>query len=174
MLKKLLLSRRSTRKFTEEPLPITIIEDLSSAIYFSASSRGLRPYRVIYVADPQSLKSLSKAKKGAELLDGAKLGVVIAGDTAKSDVWIEDCSIAAANVLNLCEEKELGACWVQVRNRDHSPELSADKYVRELLGIPDNFSVGCIIGIGHRAEIHEPYRENQLDKSLFSKERFGF
>lgn len=173
MLRELLLARRSTRKFTDEPLPDNIMEDLSLAVYFSASSRGLRPYRVIYIADPQSLKSLSKAKKGAELLEGAKLGVVIAGDTARSDVWIEDCSITAANVLNLCEEKGLGACWVQIRNRDHSPEITADRYVRELLGIPDNFSVECIIGIGHRGEIHEPYKENQIDKSLFFKEKFG-
>ncbi|HBD94130.1 MAG: hypothetical protein A2015_17165 [Spirochaetes bacterium GWF1_31_7] len=172
MFKELILSRRSMRKFTCEDIEESFMDDLRICCYFSPSSRGIRGYKIIFVKNSTMLGDLSKAKKGAELLQGAKLAVVIIGVPEKTDVWIEDCSIVASNILNLCEEKKIGACWVQIRNRFHTDDISADEYTKKLLKIPENYSVECIIGIGKRAFIPKPYNITDIDKTMFSDELF--
>ena len=52
-----------------------------------------------------------------------------------SDVWIEDCSIAAIIVHLAAESLGLGSCWIQVRNRQHNAETTSEDYVRDVLGI---------------------------------------
>ena len=91
------------------------------------------------------LLRLSQAKEqGSGFLKGAALGIVVCGDESKSDVWIEDCAIAAIVVQLTAHSLGLGSCWIQIRKRSHSAEKTAEEYVRETLGIPKTLSVGCI------------------------------
>ncbi|MBN1827641.1 MAG: nitroreductase family protein, partial [Deltaproteobacteria bacterium] len=93
----LLRSRRSIRRFTKKPIDAESIELIEEALLRSFSSRNIQPWQFIFVDDGELLKKLAVAKEhGAEFLSGAALAVVIAGDEETSDVWIEDCSIAAA------------------------------------------------------------------------------
>lgn len=173
MFKSLVLSRRSTRKFTDEKIDAQFKEELRTCIYFSPSSRNIRPYKIVVVENRDLMEKLSYSKKGAELLKGASLGVVVIGDTSKSDVWVEDCSIIGANIMNLCEDKKLGACWVQIRNRNYSDDKTSDQYVKELLNIPSGYSVECIIAIGKRDFTPVPYSESDVDNDIFFNDMFG-
>lgn len=170
---QILLSRRSIRAFQDKKISEELIEKIQHAIYFSPSSRGLRPYISIIVNDKTLIETLSHSKHGAELLSTAPLAIILAGDTEKSDVFIEDCSIAAANVLNICEENKLGACWVQIRNRQHDENTTADNFVKKHTGIPENFSVECIIAIGYPAEIKKPYTKEEFKNSSFYYNKYG-
>lgn len=173
MFENIILSRRSIRKFKENKIEQNIVEELACAAYFSPSSRGKRAYSIIFIEDKTMLQKLAQAKDGSALLAGAALGVIIAGHPDESDVWIEDCSIASTNILNMCQELTLGACWVQIRNRMHSPDQSADSYVKQLVVIPDNYSVECIIGIGYPDEKKPAYNKKDLDKNCFYQGSYG-
>ena len=97
--------------------------------------------------------------------------MVILGDTERSDTCIEDCSIAAITLQYAAESLELGSCWCQVRLRDSAEEISAEEYVRKLLGIPDRYLVECIIGIGYPGEGKEGHKYDSLqwEKVHYSK-----
>ena len=138
MFKEILFNRRSIRKFTDEALPAEFKKAIAHAAYFSPSSRTIRPYRVVFVEDKKVLEELGTAKTGSELLAGCALAAVIIGEPEASDVWIEDCSIVATNILNMCEFKKIGACWVQIRNRKANGDDASD-FVRSLLNIPESF-----------------------------------
>lgn len=162
---ELLRRRRSIRKFTAEKIAPEIVELLIEAALRAPSSRGINPWEFILVDDPGLLLKLSGAKQhGSEFLKGAPLAVVVCADSAKSDVWIEDCSIAAIIIQLAALSAGLGSCWAQIRNRRHDAGNSAESFVRELLGLPEGITVEAIVGIGHPAESKRPVPAGKLPR----------
>jgi len=159
----LLRSRRSIRKFKDEKIAPELIETIVEAALRAPSSRGINPWEFILVDDAAIMAKLSAAKQhGSQFLKNAPLGIVVCADTAKSDVCIEDCSIAAIIVHLTAHSLGLGSCWVQIRNRQHGPGKSSEAYIREVLGIPEQIMVQAIIGIGHPAEKKMPVNAESL------------
>ncbi|MEJ5242203.1 MAG: nitroreductase family protein [Desulfomicrobiaceae bacterium] len=149
----ILRQRRSIRAYTEAPLDDATLDALKEALLRAPSSRGLNPWAFVFVTDRTLLKKLATCKPhGAEFLAQAPLGVVIWADPERADTWIEDCSIAAIILQLAAESLGLGSCWVQVRLRQHAAGGSAEDFVRDAVGLPENARVLCIIAIGHPAQ----------------------
>lgn len=173
---ELLRKRRSIRRFTKEKIAPELVETLVEAALRSPSSRGIDPWEFILVDDPEILLELSGAKEhGAEFLENAPLGIVVCADSSRSDVCIEDCSIAAIIIQLTAVSLGLGSCWAQIRNRMHDREISSEQFVRELLGLPERFMVETIIGIGYPAETKKPLQavKLQYDKIRYNRWRDG-
>jgi len=162
---EILRRRRSARFFKETPVSAEQIEQLTEALLRAPTSRGFRPWEFIFVDDQELLDKLAKAKgQGSAFLARAPLAVVIAADTIKSDVWVEDCAIAAIILQLMAETLGLGSCWAQIRNRPHDANRSADAYLKELLALPDHFAVECVIGLGQSADEKEPHPADSLPR----------
>lgn len=159
--------------FTDEPLSPEHLRTLIDAALLSASSRGIRPWEFIVITDRATLAYLSNAKHGAAFLEHAAVGIAVVADTKKSDVWIEDCSIAASNILLAAADLDLGACWVQIRMRDSHDERSAEEYVKSKLDLPAHFAVEAIVAVGHPGEEKVPLHESDLKREKIHYERFS-
>ncbi|MCW0482684.1 nitroreductase family protein [Gaoshiqia sediminis] len=171
---ELIRNRRSIRKFSPqaiEPEKITLLEE---AVLRSPSSKNSNAWEFVFVDRPELISELAACKPhGSRFLEGAPLAVVVLADESKSDVWVEDCSIASILLQLTAQSLGLGSCWVQIRNRAHSDTLSAEAYVQELLGIPPNLRVLSIIAVGYAAQVRagKPAAELQWDK--ISRNVFG-
>ncbi|MCK5349278.1 MAG: nitroreductase family protein, partial [Desulfobacula sp.] len=93
---------------------------------------------------------------------GAALGIVVCADVSKSDVWVEDASIASVFIHLAAHDLGLGSCWIQIRKREHNPGKTADAYIKELLKIPDNIMVESIIAIGYPDEVKKGHTKDSL------------
>ncbi|AEC50974.1 NAD(P)H oxidase [Pyrococcus sp. NA2] len=169
---EVLKKRRSIRRFKDKQIPRELIEKLLEAAFLSPSSFNKRPWHFIIVDDKDKLKALAKAKLGAAGLATAPLAIVVTADESKSDVWIEDASIVAEHIHLASYALGLSSFWVQIRNRMHSEEKSAEEYVREILKLPKNYRVLCIIGIGYPAEKKSP-KEPKIEWEKVSYNEFG-
>jgi len=160
---ELLRKRRSIRKYTDKVIEPEKIEILKEALLRSPSSRGIDPWEFIFVDDNELLKKLAFSKPhGASFLEGAALGIVICADEQKSDVWVEDCSIASILVQMVAQSLGLGSCWIQIRNRNFDDHMTSENYIRKLLNIPDGLKVESIIALGYPAEEKEPVPQENL------------
>ncbi|HEY3275902.1 MAG TPA: nitroreductase family protein [Syntrophorhabdaceae bacterium] len=169
----ILRTRRSIRKYEKDIVDARSLEIMKEALLRCPTSMGRNPWTFIFVDDPGVLAHLSLAKEqGSAFLKGAPLGIVICGDEKVSDVWVEDCSIAAIVVQLIAHSLGLGTCWIQIRNRSHSSALTAGEYVQDLLGIPENVKVECIISVGFRAETKPPVSVEKLDYDKIRHNRF--
>ena len=174
MVYKSLVHRRSIRRFKPEKVQKSLTDQLIRAALLSPSSRNIRPWHFVWVDDRALIASLSQAKPhGAAFLAQAPLAVVVAADTSKSDVWVEDTAIASTVLLLMAEELGLGACWCQIRNRFHHGSHTADDYVKDLLKLPDAFSVESIIGFGYPDEQIPPYDDTALNFDKVSHNRYS-
>lgn len=170
----LLKKRRSIRKFLPHSLDMQQIGILKEALLRSPSSRNIQPWTFIFVENRDTLHQLSKCKKhGSGFLKAAALAVVVCGDEFHSDVWIEDCSIAALIAHLTAVSLGLGSCWLQVRRRQTADGRSSEEFVQELLGIPPTIRVEAIVGIGHPAEEKPPVAFRSLDFSKIKSERWN-
>ncbi len=163
---EILRDRRSIRRYKDRQIEEEKIEQLKEAALRAPSSRGINPWRFVFVTDKPMLEKLSSAKEsGSSFLKDAALGVVVAAKQGESDVWVEDCSIASI-ILQLAGcSLDLGSCWIQIRNRRHSSSMSAEDYVKQTLGLPDEFLVECIISFGYPDEVKRPVAAADLEWS---------
>ena len=152
-LLKLLQSRRSIRKYTDEHISDETLEKILQAGLLAPSSRAIYPVELVAVRDKEMLRKLSECKAaGAAMLKNADAAIVVIGDTAKSDAWIEDCSITMTLMMLEATEQGVGNCWVQCRGRQTSEGTSTGERIKSLLDIPDNFGVLAILSLGMPAE----------------------
>ena len=161
---EILRNRRSIRRYKDREIEKEKIELLMEAALRSPSSRGINPWRFLFVTDRALLEELSRAKEsGSSFLKGASLCVVVCAAKGESDVWVEDCSIASI-ILQLAGcSLGLGSCWIQIRKRMHSSNLSSEDYIRQVLDLPENFSVESMIAFGYPDEDKRPVPKEQLE-----------
>lgn len=159
----LITARRSCRKFTDQPLSEDQIELLKKAALLAPTSKNNRPWHFIFITDAEIMGALSTTKPhGASFLKYATLAVVIIADPEKSDVWIEDTSIAATYLQLSAEDIGLGSCWVQIRKRMSDEQTSASDKIKQLLNIPAQFEVASIIAMGIKAKERPAYTAADL------------
>ena len=149
---ELLKSRRTCRQVTNESVSKESIDYILEAARLSPSGHRIRPWDFIVVEDKETLKALSTSKaSGAALIEGAAAAIVVAADITKTDVWVEDCSIATIIMQLAAEELGLGSCWVQIRMRKDAEGNDATENVKRILNLPENYSVLSIVALGHKA-----------------------
>lgn len=169
----LVKNRRSIRKYQPRAVEAEKIECITRAALMSPASKRSNPWEFIVVQDHDMLRRLSECRpNGSKLVEGTPLGIVVIADTIKSDVWIEDASIAALMIQLQAQDLGLGSCWVQVYNREKEEGLTAEEYIRQLLGIPAHYAVLNIVSIGYPDEERKPYDEAKLPYEKIHRESF--
>ncbi len=170
-LHELLVNRRSIRRYTDEPIDPEQVRLILEAGLLAPTSKSSRSWQFIAVEDKEMLERLSQCKPaGAAPIGKCTLAVVVAGDPSASEPWIEDASVAAAYMQLQAADLGLGSCWIQVRGRFAADNTPSDEYVSELLGIPENYPVLCILTFGHKNEERRP---QAIDKLLWEKVHIG-
>ena len=174
MLYDLLISRRSIRKYQKKEVEKEKVDILLKSALLAPSSRSIRPWQFIAVDEADLLLKLSLCREpGPKYLAEAPLAIVVLADYSVSDVWIEDASIASTFIQLTAQDMGLGSCWIQVRERNHTEDESAEEYIRSILEIPEQFSVECILAIGYPAEEKKPQEEETLLYQKLHYNRFS-
>jgi nitroreductase len=159
----LITRRRSIRQYTGEALSPVEVEQIMRAALLSPSSKNSRSWQFVLVEDAEMLKQLARCKSsGAAFVADCALAVVVLTDPLQSEAYIEDASIAATYIQLQAEDLELGSCWIQIRGRETDAGTDAEQYVRDLLDIPLQLSVGCLIAIGRKTKAGRPRIDDDL------------
>ncbi len=167
------LERRSIRVFSSETIKEEEINEVLKVALVSPSGMNKKPYEYIVVKDKNTLEKLSVAKKmGGKLIQGASFAIVVLGNKNLTDLWIEDCSIASTLIQLKAWELGLGSCWVQIRTRKDSNDISSETIVKEILNIPEELGVLCIIALGYPSEKKQGYSEKDMDFTKIHMERY--
>lgn len=162
-LHKLLVERRSIRKYTDRPLDPDDVKTIIEAGLLSPTGKNTRAWHFIAVEDPEMLERLSHCKSsGALPVARCKLAVVVAVDVTESQTWIEDGSIAAAYMMLQARELGIGSCWIEVNGRLDEGGTPAEDIVGELLEMPEQVQALCIVTFGYPDEERQPQNVDKL------------
>ncbi|MFB0502021.1 MAG: nitroreductase family protein [Candidatus Bathyarchaeia archaeon] len=163
---KTILARRSIRKYTAEPVSEKDVKTMLEAAMAAPSASNLKPWHFIVVTNRQKLDNLARVHPYGKMLFEAPLCIAVCGDEAISArYWVQDCSLAAENLLLAATALGLGAVWLGVYPREERINT-----IRKVLNIPENIVPLNLISIGHPAEEKEP--RTQYDELRVHREKW--
>ena len=143
-------TRRSIRKYTDQPVPGEIVQELLGAAFVAPSALDERPWHFVVVRDKEMLESLGERMEGCEMMQTATLGILICGDESLEQIpgyWVQDCSACAENILLAAHANGLGACWIAVIGVEERTNV-----LHGQLGIPRDMLPFALISMGYPAE----------------------
>jgi len=174
MFMSLIRNRRSVRNYTHRPVEKGKIDILVEAALRAPSSRSVNPWEFIVVTDSPLLEKISLAKPhGSAFLKNAPLGIIVCGDSEKSDVWVEDTAIASIFLNLAAESLGLGSCWIQIRKRMHDDHCTAAEYIADLLNIPSRLTIESIVAVGYAEQKNAPHAVETLQYEKMYYNRYG-
>ena len=174
MFNKLAEKRRSLKVFAAQPVEAGKIDDIIEAALRSPTGRAARPWAFVVVTDKTLLEKLSVAKPlGGAFVKDAPVAVVVCGDPSASGLWVEDCSIAAVTMQYAAHALGLGSRWAQMKGNNFKEGTTSTQYIAEILSLPENLTVLCIIAIGYPGEEMVPYKKDELRFDKVSYNRYG-
>jgi nitroreductase len=148
------LTRRSTRKYTDEPVDDATVERLLRAGMAAPSAGNQQPWKFIVVRDRATLTGITEWHPYARMLPSAPVAVVVLGDVGEAKwkgMWPQDCSACVENMLIEAELLGLGSVWLGVH-----PLPEREAALREQLGIPEHIVPFAIVPFGRPLERKEP------------------
>lgn len=160
-----MLKRRSTRKFNDEPVTKEELDKILQAALLAPTSMNRKPCNFMVVERKETLTDLANSKDhGADLINGADKAIVVVADTMVADTWIEDSSIALTYMHLMATELGLGSCWVQIHLRSKNGKDS-EELVRDILKIDDHYRIVGIMAFGHSDDIPPAHEPADVDKN---------
>ena len=153
-LKEILKKRRSTRKFLSDAVEQEKLQRIVDMALTAPSSRNTRSTRLMVVTDKSLLEKMSGMRDyGSAFMKDAQAAIVVMGDKNATDLWLDNCAITATILQLAVVDEGLASCWVHVNDRpclkDEPEGARADDYLRELLGISDNYGILCAVALGY-------------------------
>ncbi|MCQ2596385.1 MAG: nitroreductase family protein [Treponema sp.] len=146
----LINKRHSVRAYSGKEVSDEVLKELIDCAKLAPTSRNKKTVEYIVVKDRELLEKLSVAKAGgSQMLKDAGAAIVVIGDSDKSDVWIEDCSIAMTYLHLAAVNLGLGSCWIQIRNRQNAESKDSGEYIKEMLKIKAPFEVLAVLSVGN-------------------------
>lgn len=162
----IILKRRSIRKFKDDEISDLIIEKLLISAMAAPSACNKRPWEFYIIKNSQLLNELKMSSRFSNM--NSKLIIIVAGNTKNSltlesnDFWIQDCSSATTNILNVATELGLGSCWCGLY-----PIKAAVNRVRKILNLEDNIIPMALIHLGYPMEEKEARTQYEEEKVHF-------
>lgn len=165
--------RRAIRVFRNDNITPEQIEKIISAAMYAPSGYDRHPLNFIVVRNERMKYKLAKTNQWTSYADKSNVIIVICADPNKSDVWLEDASIAAGYMWLKCAEIGAGACWNHVRDSKRPNGESGESYVKNLLKIPDNQKVICLLILGYSAIDLPEHKAEEYIKERIHYETWG-
>jgi len=159
-----ILSRRSVRRYTDQPLAREQIEVLMDAAMAAPSGNAVRPWHFVLVQDAARRKQLSEVHRWAQMCAQAPFVVVVCAQADDMTFWIDDCSAATENILLMAEAMGLGGVWIGIRQT-----ASYEEEVRRIVGAPASARVLCLLAIGYPAERLPAYGKHNASQAHWER-----
>jgi nitroreductase len=147
-----ILTRRSIRKYTPEPVTEDTLKRLLQAAMSAPTANNQQPWHFVVIKDRKIMNEIPKFHHYSSMLKEAPLAILVCGSLKESLLNSEgylvlDCTAATQNLLLAAHAEGLGAVWLGVYPRPERLEG-----MRRLLSLPDYVVPVALISLGHPAE----------------------
>jgi len=165
-----IVNRRSVRKYKDTPIDKKTMDTILLSAMQSPSAHNAKKWEYILVEDRKTIQTLSEMKPNSKLI--ANAGAVVIVCSEEWQYWLEDASIVTTHILLEAKNQELDTCWVEVRDGKQSDGSDNEQYVRNILNIPKDIRVLCMVAIGVADEEKSPHSDEELNREKVHLEKW--
>lgn len=160
---KTIESRRSIRKFTDQPVDQETLTLLMKAAMAAPTAMNAQPWEFVVITEKNVIDRLRKNMMFGKMKAAAVICVLGSRRKQKNKAgdlfWVQDCSAATQNILLAAASLGLGAVWVGVH-----PVFLFQQVVSAILNLPERVTPLNLIYIGHPAEGKEPRTQYEAER----------
>ena len=150
-------TRRSVRRYTDEPVTRETLEALVEAARWAPSGLNNQPWRFITIESREVLDNLAALTKYSRILKSAPAAIAVFIDTSRiyhREKDIQSIGAAIENLLLAAHSYGLGACWLgEILNRHEE--------VENLLEAPIQLELMAVIALGYPLDDEPPAAKNR-------------
>lgn len=161
---KSIRSRRSIRRFSTDPVPEEIIQDILECGRLAPTARNVQPWLIGAVTFQELRHRLSDLADHGPFIRESPVCFAVFTD-AREKYFLEDGCAATMNILLAAVAHGLGACWVAGDKKEYAPN------VRDLLQVPKDYTLVSLIACGYPDEDPQPHKKPQEEVTF--RERYG-
>lgn len=148
-----ILTRRSVRKFTDEPIPKEILEDLVEAALHAPSGVGKQTWKFTVITNKEMIRRLAGTigtVLGREKYDMYQPTAILMPSNLRDSIWgKEDNACALENVFLAAHSYGVGSVWInQMQNICDEPAIRA---LLDEMGVPADHVVYGMAALGYPA-----------------------
>jgi len=161
-------SRRSVRKYSNRRISEDDLNLILEAGRWAPSGANAQPWHFIVVRGKATIKQLSDACyysvfKSRHVGEASVVIVILGNPAARSATYIQDCTIAGANMTLMANALGIGSCWIGAFE---------DDTVMNILTIPDQLKIVALISFGYA--VKQPRVTPRLElKDIVHYEHYG-
>jgi len=164
------LSRRSIRRYTGQPVADDLVHRLLVAATSAPSANNEQPWHFVVIRERAVLDAVPSFHPYSLMLRQASVAVLVCGDPELQkgpavDYWVQDCAAATENILIEAAALGLGAVWLGIH-----PRLERVAGMRRLLGIPERIVPFALVPVGYPAEEKPP--ADRYDEARVHRDRW--
>ena len=159
-------SRRSVRKYTQEPIAEEQVNQVLDAGRWAPSRGNSQPWKFIVLKDAQTRRDLAEVIPTGKFLGEAPQGIAVVVNPKSSKHPEQEGAAAVQNMLLAAHALGLGTCWISVCGTEWAEKAA------QVLGIPGEEWLISIVSIGHPAETPEKGRKELTEITFTNK--YGF
>ncbi len=160
-------TRRSIRKYTDEPVLPETVKELLSAAMSAPSAVNAQTWVFIVIDDRKLLDEIPTYSPYAAMCRGAPLAILICGDITQEKApgfWVQDCSAATQNLLLAAHALGLGAVWTGIYPMEDRVEG-----FRKAFGLPEHVIPLAFVPIGYPAQQPGPQDRYTEEKAFHNR-----
>jgi len=165
---KAIMTRRSIRTWTTEPVSEGERNVILEAAMNAPSAADARPWHFVTLDDPAVIKQFTELG-GTEMLEESTFMVLVCGDRSKEiypGFWPQDCSCAAQNMQLAAHDIGIGCVWIAIYPLDERVQVC-----RKILDIPEAITPFALLAMGVPNEVLPP--EERYDESRVHRNKWG-
>jgi nitroreductase len=165
---KTILTRRSIRKFTSQPIGKDILHSITEAALHAPSGRGLKTWKFTVITKRELIKKLSDAiatelgRDGYNMYDPTVL--IIPSNLRDSRFGMEDNACALENIFLAAHSFGVGSVWInQIRTICDAPRIRS---ILDEFHIPADHVIYGMAALGYpdpAGEVHEYTRIGEVE-----------
>ncbi len=143
-----LRTRRSIRRYTEQPVAREDLETMVDCARLAATARGVQPWEFVVITDAAQRARLAEiCEYGKFFTQAPAVIIVLCQDTR---YFLEDGCNATENLLVAATALGLGTCWVAGDKKPYAEDI------RRLVGAPEGYKLIANVAVGYPAESPTP------------------
>ena len=168
-LYRIIIRRRSIRRFQQKPIKIELLEKFVNAARLAPSAANLQVLEYFIVTEKKLCSKIFETVGWAAYIkpswtpdenERPTAYIIILISDIHNKYYQRDVSLSSENIILTAEEKEIGSCILYNINREK---------IREILRIPKLFHIDSMIALGYKAE--QPVVEDLKDSVRYWRDK---
>ena len=136
-----MFTRRSIRKYTNEPVPEEVLHNILEAGRLSPSAVNRQPWHFIVVKNQTVKKAISHERYSRFIkeADFTVVGLYLPSEALTEKLSLIDVTIALQSMVIAAWTQGVGSCWIGGFNEEK---------LKETLNLPDESKIVCLVSFG--------------------------